>query len=170
MMSSRLLTIPDEQMFAENVSERHSQADTTALLQPYIDIFVRWIRCQGWCHVVVGSQSMMRVLSNDPEAFASNMEYSAIEPADWDMWVLVNSEQVAIDAANRLCKYFNDVLLQCLRKDKAIRRKRVYAVAKHKDCVVPLVLADIPYPARWTGIALGDRNKTYIDVQVLNLG
>lgn len=112
----------------------------------------------------------MRALANDPQALASDMEYSAFKPADWDMWVLVNDENVAIDASTRLCKYFKDVLLDKMRKDKAIRRKRVYTVSKSGDCVVPLVLADVPYPARWTGIALGDRKQIYMDVQVLDLG
>ncbi|GAQ87404.1 hypothetical protein KFL_003500150 [Klebsormidium nitens] len=33
-----------------------------------------------------------------------------------------------------------------------------------------MVLTETPYPARLTGIALGERKKTYIDVQVMNLG
>jgi hypothetical protein len=86
------------------------------------------------------------------------------------MWVLVNNEQPAIHALTLLCKYFNDVLLDKLRMNKAIRRKRVYTVVKATDCIVPLVSADTPYPARLTGIALETRKKTYIDVQVFNIG
>jgi hypothetical protein len=162
-----LLAVPDLQMFAEDVSRRQRHADTTVLLKPYIDA---WCQSLGLCHVIVGSQSMLRALKDDPHALASELECSAFKPADWDMWVLVNSEQAAIHASMLLCKYFNDVLLDKLRINKAIRRKRVYTVVKAKDCVVPLVSADTPYPARLTGIALGTRKKTYIDVQVFNLG
>ncbi|GAQ93200.1 hypothetical protein KFL_013560030, partial [Klebsormidium nitens] len=101
---------------------------------------------------------MLRAIKNDSQAFASELEYSAFEPADWDMWVLVNSEQAAMHVSTLLCKYFKDVLLDSLRMNKEIRRKRVYTVVKASDCAVPMVVTETPYPARLTGIALGERS------------
>ena len=122
------------------------------------------------CYTIVGSHAMQFVLSNDPAALHNAADRLAFAPNDWDIWVLVSDEATAIDVSTQLCKYFKEVLLEHMRQDETLRRKRIYTVANSADCAVDLTLADVPYPARWTGIALGDRNQKYIDVQVLNLG
>lgn len=112
---------------------------------------------------------MLRVLSGDPAAISSDEDRVAFAPNDWDIWVLVSDEDAAMDASAQLCKYFR-VLSDSIRQDKTLRKKRIYTIANDANCKVSLTLGDPPYPARSTGIAVGDRKRSLIDVQVLNLG
>ena len=164
------LTVSDSALFASPIARRQRRADVSKSLLPYVHMLLDWLQSSNLCHVVVGSQAMMQVLSVDTQSIQNPAERLAFAPNDWDVWVLVSDEQTAARASADLCRFFKGRLLNEMRSDKAIRKKRIYTVANDAKCVVPLILKDIPYPARWTGIALGDKKRIVLDVQVLNLG
>lgn len=164
------MSVSDDEMHAEFMEKRQRRADLSSTLMPYVDMLMQWLQAHHWCYTMVGSQAMRHVISDDSRLQLSQSDELAFAPNDWDIWLLVSGEKDAISASTELCRYFEGTLLPEMRRDKALRRKRIYTVANSTDCVVPLSIVDIPYPARWTGIALGERKQRYIDVQVVDLG
>jgi hypothetical protein len=164
------MNIPNHDMHAEHMDKRRDRSALSESLLPFVRMLLHWLQARNWFYSIIGSHAMLQVLSDDPAALEDASDKLAFAPNDWNIWVIVSDEATAIDASTQLCKYFRDVLLGHMRQNKALRKKRIYAIANRAECVVDPILADIPYPARWTGIALGERSQKYIDVRVLNLG